>query len=160
MFDFLVLRLDMLIYLYSSTLSTQAAVFQECRMAQEWIDTARDIVEAEFMQGYASRDVEEDETPDPDVRMLTLNYFAWPQPFFIRKRLQHQAAIHLTIYRLYQLLINQTFEMSLRGFLPPILKRSLMYFCGGLNESTFILACTTWLLIICQFHVSDHIGLP
>ena len=33
MFDFLVLRLDMLIYLYSSAPSTQAAVFQECRMA-------------------------------------------------------------------------------------------------------------------------------
>ena len=35
MFNFLALRLDMLIYLYSSTPSTQAAVFQERRMAPE-----------------------------------------------------------------------------------------------------------------------------
>jgi len=37
------------------------------------------------LNSRASQDVEEDETPDPDVCMLTLNYFAWPQPFFHQK---------------------------------------------------------------------------
>jgi len=38
-------------------------------------DTARDIVEAEFKQEYASRDVGEDETSDQEVCSLILLFY-------------------------------------------------------------------------------------
>ena len=57
--------------------------FKNAGWPQEWIDTARDIVEAEFTRGYASQDVEEDINSDQEVRQLTLDIFCKASSFFV-----------------------------------------------------------------------------
>ena len=49
--------------------------FKNARWPQEWIDTARDIVEAEFKRGYSSQDVGEDEMSDQEVCSLILLFY-------------------------------------------------------------------------------------
>ena len=64
----LILRVDLLIYFAVLHPRHKLEYFKNAGWLQQWIDTARNIVDTEFKRGYASRDVEEVEMSHQEVR--------------------------------------------------------------------------------------------
>ena len=66
-----ILSFDMLMYFFVVLHPHhKLQYFKNAGWTQEWIDTAQGIVETQFKHAYASRDVEEDDTPDKKVHWI------------------------------------------------------------------------------------------